>query len=71
MTTGDYWFTYVYKSQTAERLQAAEQERLAAEVRSVYRQQQLAARLRRHQLKLTRQQTSRHCGSCQLGYLPN
>src|SRR5829696_6047083 len=53
MTTGDYWFTYVYKSQTAERLQAAEQEHLAAEARSVYRQQQLAGRLRRHQVKLT------------------
>jgi RimJ/RimL family protein N-acetyltransferase len=49
---GDYWFTYVYKSQTAERIRAAEQERLAAEVRSAYRQQ-LAARLRRHQVKLT------------------
>jgi RimJ/RimL family protein N-acetyltransferase len=50
---GDYWFTYVYKSQTAERIRAAEQERLAAEARSAYRQQQLAARLRRHQVKLT------------------
>ena len=27
MTTGDYWFTYVYKSQAAERIRAAEQER--------------------------------------------
>jgi hypothetical protein len=53
---GDYWFTYLYKSQTAERIRAAEQERLAAEVRSVYRQQQLAARHRRHQVKP--QQTS-------------
>ena len=34
MTTGDYWFTHVYESQAAERLRAAEQERLAAEVRS-------------------------------------
>jgi RimJ/RimL family protein N-acetyltransferase len=50
---GDYWFTYVHKSQTAERIRAAEQERLAAEVRSAHRQQQLAARLRRHQVKLT------------------
>ena len=50
---GDYWFSYVYKSQTAERMRAAEQERLAAEVRSAYRQQQRAARLRRHQVKLT------------------
>jgi hypothetical protein len=41
---GDYWFTYVYKSQTAERIRAAEQERLAAEAPSAYRQQQLAAR---------------------------
>jgi RimJ/RimL family protein N-acetyltransferase len=53
MTTGDYWFTHVYKSQTAERIGAAEQERLAGEARSVYRQQQLAARLRRHEVKLT------------------
>ena len=51
--TGDHWFTYVYKSQVAERLRAAEQERLAAEVRSTHRQQQRAARLRRHQVKLT------------------
>ena len=50
---GDYWFTYLYQSQTAERIRAAEQERLAAEVRSAYRQQQRAARLRRHQVKLT------------------
>jgi len=50
---GDYWFTYVYKSQAAERIRAAEQERLAEEVRSAYRQQQRAARLRRHQVKLT------------------
>jgi RimJ/RimL family protein N-acetyltransferase len=50
---GDYWFTYLYKSQTAERIRAAEQERLAAEVRSANRQQQLTARLRRHQVKLT------------------
>jgi RimJ/RimL family protein N-acetyltransferase len=50
---GDHWFTYVYKSQTAERIRAAGQERLAAEVRNAYRQQQLAARLRRHQVKLT------------------
>src|SRR5829696_3217526 len=42
------------RSQTAERIRAAEQERLAAEVRSAHRQQQqLAARLRRHQVKLT------------------
>ena len=32
---GDYWFTYIYESQTAERIRAAEQERLAAEIRSV------------------------------------
>jgi RimJ/RimL family protein N-acetyltransferase len=50
---GDYWFTYVYKSQTAERIRAAEQERLAAEARSAYRQQQLAARVRHNQVKLT------------------
>ena len=50
---GDYWFTYRYKSQTAERIRAAEQARLAADVRSAYRQQQFAARLRRHQVKLT------------------
>ena len=53
MTTGDYWFTCVYKSQAAERIRAAEQERLAAEVRSAYREQQRAARLRRHQVRLT------------------
>jgi hypothetical protein len=53
MTTGDYWFTNVYKSQAAERIRAAEQERLAAEVRSPYREQQRAARLRRHQVRLT------------------
>jgi hypothetical protein len=52
MTTGDYWFTNVYKSQAAERIRAAEQERLAAEVRSPYREQR-AARLRRHQVRLT------------------
>ena len=53
MTTGDYWFTHVYKSQAAERIRAAEQERLAAEVRSAYREQQRAARLWRHQVRLT------------------
>ena len=37
MSTGDYWFTHVYKSQAAERIRAGEQERLAAEVRSAYR----------------------------------
>jgi RimJ/RimL family protein N-acetyltransferase len=34
-------------------MRAAEQERLAADVRSAYRQQQLAARLRRRQVELT------------------
>ena len=53
MSTGDYWFTNVYKSQAAERIRAGEQERLAAEVRSAYRDQQRAARLRRHQVRLT------------------
>jgi hypothetical protein len=53
MSTGDYWFTHVYKSQAAERIRAGEQERLAAEVRSAYREQQRAARLRRHQVRLT------------------
>ena len=53
MTTGDYWFGHVYKSQAAERIRAAEQERLAAEVRSAYREQQRAARIRRHQVRLT------------------
>jgi RimJ/RimL family protein N-acetyltransferase len=51
--TSDYWFTYVYKSQAAERMRAAEQERLAAGVRRAHRQQQHAARLRRQQVKLT------------------
>jgi RimJ/RimL family protein N-acetyltransferase len=53
MTTGDYWFTHVYKNQSAERMRAAEQDRLAAEVRSAYWEQQRAARLRRHQVRLT------------------
>ena len=45
----DYWFSYVYKAETAERIRAAEQERLGAEMRRISRQRR---RLQRHQLQL-------------------
>jgi RimJ/RimL family protein N-acetyltransferase len=46
---GDYWFSYVYKAEAAERMRAAEQERLGAKMRRVSRERR---RLQRPQLHL-------------------
>ena len=46
---GDYWFSYVYKAEAAERIRAAEEERLGAEMQRISRSRR---RRQRHELQL-------------------